>query len=191
MDEIMRDEMLGVFDRKNFDWAKLLIGVLAGGGIVVFALGYVFGTLTYFALRLGFRLRPQSWGRFDEVALSDDAFARVWGRLGASRAPDRNYELSAGAAFDHSILRRSHRGVHRWLYRRWNGFTIATTSVCALVIALPFGCLIKNPLMQRFWLGGVILFVVMLIFVACWAWRDTMNMVDCMATLPPERDPKE
>ena len=79
LDQTMRDFM--VEHLKEFNWPQLLISLLAGGGLIVFALGYVFGTLTYFVLRLGFRLRPQSWGRFHEVAMSDDAFSRVWGRL--------------------------------------------------------------------------------------------------------------
>src|SRR6266852_3907251 len=107
LDQKTRDFMAEHF--REYDWPKLLISLLAGGGLIVFALGYVFGTLTYFVLRGSFWLRwrlQRSPGRFHEVALSKDAFPRVWGRLGASGTAERKFELSAGAAFDHSILRR-------------------------------------------------------------------------------------
>jgi hypothetical protein len=48
------------------DWSKvigLVAGAIAGGGVVVFAAGYVFGTSTIFFLRLFFRWRPQALGK--------------------------------------------------------------------------------------------------------------------------------
>jgi hypothetical protein len=77
------------------DWSKI-IGLIAGGGVIVFAAGYVIGTFTYFFLRLLFQLRPRRWGksRFHEVAFSDESFARAWHRLGAPGSPDRRQELS-------------------------------------------------------------------------------------------------
>jgi hypothetical protein len=97
--------------------------------------------------------------------------------------------LSAGAAFDHSIVRREHWGVHRWLFRRWNAFSIAATSISALALSLLPGCLIGIPRMQIWWLGPVIGFSLILVPVAYWAWRDTMKMVEFMAMLPPEGGP--
>jgi hypothetical protein len=188
LDQTARDFIVRTILNERFDWPKLLIGFLAGGGIVVFALGYVIGTLTYFSLRLIFLCRPQHWGRFHEVALSDDAFCRVWKQLGVFGTADRRQELSAGVAFDHSVLRKSHEGVHRWLVRRWNAFSIATTSFCGLILSLPFGYLIGIPLTHIWWCAPVGVFAFVLFFVMIWSWRDTMRMVDFMTTtLPPER----
>jgi phosphotransferase system glucose/maltose/N-acetylglucosamine-specific IIC component len=176
---------------KNPDWSKL-IGLIAGGGVVVFAVGYIIGTVTYFVLRLLFRYRPQRWGksRFHEVALSDDAFFQVWTKLGASGMPDRWQELFAGVAFDHGVLRESPEGVHRWLFRRWNAFNIATTSFCGLILSFPFGHFIGIPCSLA-WYFSVGAFAAILVFVMVWAWRDTMNMADFMARLPPkESKPK-
>ena len=111
------------------DLSKSLIEVAAGGGVVVFAGGYVFGTITVFILRLVFLLfrhldrfklfKPPHSGSFHEVVLSDESFLQVWKRLGApGEEPDRLKELSAGAVFDFDVLRKDHEGVHRWLLRQ-------------------------------------------------------------------------
>ena len=48
-----------ILDHLQVDNLSKLIGLAAGGGYVVFAFGYIIGTLTYAILRLGFWL---SWG---------------------------------------------------------------------------------------------------------------------------------
>jgi hypothetical protein len=181
---------------KNPNWSKL-IGLIAGGsvvvGVIIFAFGYVIGTLTYFLLRLFFRFRPQRWGksRFHEVALSEDAFTKI---LEALRAPfgkpDRWQELSAGVAFDHGFLREKYKGIHQWLVRRWNAFSIAATSFWGLVLSFPFGHLIGIPMTQTWWIP-VAFFSVILVFVGLWAWQDAMNMVDFMSRLPPNDNEAE
>jgi hypothetical protein len=170
---------------KNSDWSKS-IGLIAGGGVVVFAAGYVIGTFTYFILRLIFLC----WGRFHEVALSDDSFRQIWDRMGAPGKPDRSQELSAGAAFDHDVLRSSREGVHRWLVRRWNGFNTAANSLSAVALSFLAGPFIGVPL-GRTWFLTVIPFGVILIPVMLWARRDMMNMVGFMASLEKKPTPGE
>jgi len=155
-----------------------IVGVVAGAGVVIFAIGYIIGTCNYFFLRLSFRILR---GRFHEVLLSDAAFARVWALLGAPGIPNRAQELSAGAAFDYDILLKKHEGVHRWLFRRWNAFSIATNSIWALILSFPFGLAIRIPATCE-WLLPVIVFMIILFVVATWAWRDTMEMAGFMAT---------
>jgi hypothetical protein len=183
------------------DWSKSLVELVAGGGVVVFAGGYVFGTITVFFLRLMFWFRSLfwsrhwgrcPWGRFHEVVLSDDSFQQVWERLGApGKKPDRSKELSAGevskelcagAAFDFDVLRKDHEGVHRWLFRRWNGFNIAAHSITALTLSFPAGGFIGIPLSLT-WGLTVGIFEVFLWFVMLWAWNDTMDMLEFMASL--------
>jgi hypothetical protein len=173
---------------KSSDGSKL-IGLIAGGGLVIFAVGYIIGTCAHFLLRLAFLYRPQRWGksRCHEVTLSDEAFAQIWKKLGASGQPDRGQELFAGVAFDHDILRESHLGVHRWIFRRWNAFNIAATSFCGLLLSFPFGHLVGIPL-TYVWCLPVAIFEVMLIFVMVWSWQDTMNMLGFMASLPSKKE---
>jgi hypothetical protein len=185
-DQTARDLIYQVL--KTLDWSKL-IGLLAGGGIVVFAAGYIFGTIGYFFLRLLFRFRPKKWGksRFHEVAFSEDSFKKVWKRFNPSETPDRQQELSAGVAFDHGLLRGDYEGIHRWLFRRWNAFSIAITSFCALVLSVPFGLTIVNIPFNYTWGIPVAVFASILLVMAYWAWNDTMNMLDFMAGLPPKQ----
>jgi hypothetical protein len=143
-DETMRRYLTEI---NKFDWSKL-IGIIASGSVVVFAAGYVVGTWSYFVLRLVFRFRPRCCGesRFHEAAMSDATLDRVWSTLGAnpeaSKVERRRQELFVGAAFDCAVLRKDHKGVHKWLFRRWNGFNIAVTSLWALYLSLPFGLLV-------------------------------------------------
>ncbi len=164
-----------------------LVTLIAAGGLVVFAGGYVIGTITHFVLRLFFRYRPRLWGnsRFHEVALSDDAFRQVWEqRLHAFGEPDRWKELVAGAAFDHGILRKTHEGVHLWLIRRWNAFNIAATSLFGLLFSFPVGYFVIRIPVEPIWYVPVGIFSLILAFMMFWSWHDTMNMANFMATLP-------
>jgi hypothetical protein len=169
---------------KVFDWSKL-IGLIAGGGLVVFVGGYVIGTWTYFVLRLIFRYRPRRWGksRFHEVAMSDEAFEQVWEAVASPsrKKSDRRQELSAGVAFDHGLIRKNHDGIHRWLIRRWNAFSIAATSFWGLVFSFPIGHAVGIPMSQTWWYP-VTLFAVILLVVMTWAWRDAMDMLEFMAS---------
>jgi len=168
------------------DWSKL-IGLVAGGGFVVFVAGYVIGTLTVFFLQLFFCISYKLGGRwrFHEVAMSPIAFVRVWNRVGApSKNRNRARELFAGVVFDYDVLRKDYEGVHRWLMRRWTAFNIGATSVCGLLLSLAFGYFVIGiPLAYAWWLP-VVGFALILAFVASVAWCDTMNMVNFMASLP-------
>jgi hypothetical protein len=164
------------------------IGLIAGGGALVFAAGYAIGTCTQFLMRLIFQFRPRSWGksRFHEVALSDDSFGLIWERIGAPPKPDRSQELFAGAVFDHGVLRKDWEGVHRWLFRRWNGFNTATNSISALILSLLIGWWIIGIPWSLTWGLSVLISVFILGTVAFWSWHDTMNMVGFMASLKKE-----
>jgi hypothetical protein len=204
------------------EWSKSLVGLVAGGGVVVFAGGYVFGTITVFFLRLPFLLfgrgaaKPREklgevkqtfpgrlehaaltfldgldermGGRSHEVAFDRVSRPKILERLHVSpKDPgdagdpnDASQDLYVGAAFDFDILLNHHKGVHQWLFRRWNGFNIAANSISALALSLPAGHLIGIP-WSLTWYLSVGIFVVFLWFVMFWAWNDTMNMLSFMA----------
>jgi hypothetical protein len=178
---------------KSSDWSKSL-SLIAGGGALVLAAGYVIGTFSWFSLRLIFCLRPSHWGksRFHEVAFSIDSFVQVWEKVTAStdppRKPDRSQELSAGAAFDYGVLRERRPGIHEWLLRRWNGFNTAANSLWGLFLSFPVGCLVIGLPWNWMWFLCVLIFAEVLFFVMYWSWCDTMKMVSFMASL--ENTPK-
>jgi hypothetical protein len=182
---------------KSSDWSKSL-GLIAGGGALVLAAGYVIGTFSWFSMRLIFCLRPSKWGKsgFHEVAFSDDSFVHVWKKVTtppdlprlAASPPDRSQELSAGAAFDYGVLRERRPGIHEWLLRRWNGFNTAANSLWALLLSFPFGCLVIGLPWNWMWFLCEFIFAEVLVFVMYWSWYDTMNMVSFLAGL--ENTPK-
>jgi len=55
------------------------------------------------------------------------------------------------------ILRESHEGIHRWLFRRWNAVSVAATSFWGLAFSFPLGYAIGIPLL-RMWLLPVSIF---------------------------------
>jgi len=167
------------------EWSKL-VELAAAGGAVVFAGGYVFGTISYFFLRLVFLCRPRHWGRFHEVAFSDKSFGQVWDLIGAPGELDRSQELSAGAVFDFDVLRNRYKGVHQWLFRRWSAFNIAASSITALALSFPAGNFIGIP-WSLAWFLSVGIFIVFLWFVMFWAWRDTMRMARFMASIEAKK----
>lgn len=189
LDQRWRDPLIKLISQPTDGaWPKL-IGLVAGGGLTVFVAGYVIGTLTYFFLRVIFWIRPLRWGRsrFHEVALTDAALQNIWQVLDASGRPDRSRELFAGVIFDHDVLKRNHEGVHLWIVRRWNAFSIAATSFCGLILSTALGAIVGISASFA-WLFPIIAFSAVLIFVMTWAWRDTMNMLSFIAALPLARD---
>jgi hypothetical protein len=166
------------------DLSKSLIELAAAGSIGVFAGGYVFGTISHFFLRIIFVVTRRSWGGSHEVVLDSVSRRKVLARLHAvPGTPDEaSQDLYAGAAFDYDILKKHHKGVHRWLFRRWNGLNIAANSISALLLSLLAGLLIGIPL-NLTWLLSVLIFVAVLGVVGFLAWRDTMHMLRFMANV--------
>jgi hypothetical protein len=103
---------------------------------------------------------------------------------------DASQDLDAVAAFDYDVLQEHHEGVHQWLFRRWNGFNIAANSISALVLSLPAAPFIKVP-WNIPWCASVTIFVVILVFAARCAWRDTMHMLRFMANLEANKSEQD
>lgn len=178
---------------ENRELSKSFIELAAAGSVVVFAGGYVFGTISHSVLRLYFLLRRRSWGGSHEAELDKDSRPQVWRRLRAPGNPnpnDASQDLYAVAAFDYDVLKKHHEGVHEWLFRRWNGFNIAVNSISALLLSLLVGYFIGIPLSLS-WGLSVAFFGIVLVFVAIYAWKDTMRMVRFMASLEPNKSEQE
>lgn len=154
-----------------------VLGLVAGGGVAVVALGFFFGTITVFLLRIAFGLR----GRYYEVVLPDDALERVWDRLGVSAEKrTKQNELFAGATFDHEILKKKSEGIHSWMMRRWSTFNISAISTIALTTSLLAG-LFFDIAMNVEWVLPALLTIGLLVWSAFVAWRDTMRMAEFQA----------
>lgn len=164
------------------------ITILAGGGIFVFSLGVLIGTISYVTLRLfSLIIRWCFYHRngvnTHEAAVSDETLRLLWAKLGAPGEFDRKRDFLAVVAFDHGLLRKSNEGVHRWMVRRWNAFSISATSITALALAVLVSYFSDiHP--SRYWWSSIGFFLLVFSFTAVWSWRDTMRMLAFQATLP-------
>ncbi len=162
------------------------ITILVSGGIVVFAAGFVIGTMTYVLLRLSFLAVSVFTGgpRQHEAGLTEDTLTTLRRTLRLFDGPGRNRadELYITVAFDHGVLRTLNDGIHNWIVRRWNAFSISATSVTAFAVSLLLGgCL---GISMCWWYGVVVVLAIMFSISAILAWRDTMRMLTFQAALP-------
>lgn len=168
-----------------------VIGVLTGAGIAVFAVGYIIGTITYVLLRFGFSVRAKFWGGSSshEIALYGATRELIWEKLGMRGDASPNLDFFTGSTFDHDFLRKKHKGIHEWLARRWNAFSVAATSTTGLLLSLLVGRVFLGIcLTVRWWLPVAILCAVFC-RSAVLAWRDTMGMISFHAER--ENSPQE
>jgi hypothetical protein len=171
--------------------SEALVAV-AGGGILLFAAGYLIGTLTQFGLALWFSLRFRlGWSthRYYWGGLSEECQDRLWRVLQAPEVAlsEINRELFACQVFDHGILHSELNGLHLWIARRWTAFTIAANSVTALVMSLLIGFVVNASgafNYSHLWAGGVGVVVVLLAIKARTAWTETMGMLEFATHLP-------
>jgi hypothetical protein len=170
-----------------------LVSIIAAGGLVVFVGGYVIGTITHAMLRFFFPFfvvnrwcysADETLPLFHEAGLHERDFEKVWRRINAFGEARRKDELSAVVAYDFGVLRKNYEGVHQWLVRRWNAFNIATTSFVGLLLSIPIGHCVVKICWTYSWLVPVILFSILLLVVANWAWKDGRDMLGFMARLP-------
>jgi hypothetical protein len=170
------------------------IAILAGGGIVVFAIGLVIGTVSYVALRfLSLLIRHVILRRkgvnTHELGVSDETLRLIWAKIGAPGEVARSQDFFAAVEFDHGMLRETNPGVHHWMVRRWNAFSISVTSFTGLVLSLVVGHIACVHL-SAWWIIPAALMLVLFFFNAVFSWWDTMRMLAFQATLPIDTDKK-
>ena len=172
---------VGDFNLKD---ASSLIAAAAAGGLAVFVLGFVIGTLTYVLLRFSAwilnKVRHAGSG-CHEVVLSRAAQAAVWRLIKMPGEPRPEDEHFAGVTFDHDVLSSQHSGIHRWLMRRWNAFSVAATSITAIVLSLGFGHAFFGIRCRADWDMFALAVCALLVVSAILAWQDTMRMVTFQA----------
>ena len=172
-----------------------IISVIAAGGIVIFTLGVVIGTISYVCLR-SFAIIINCYRSKDiqgisthELFLRDNVFNEIWKKLNIIGNPDRKRDFYAAMSFDHGTLYQNNRGVHNWMVRRWSAFSIGVTSVTALVLSVLIGRLLSIPLSCA-WLIPVLLVALVFAAAVYWAWQDTMGMLAFQAELPSAPSPR-
>jgi hypothetical protein len=161
---------------------------LAGGGIALFASGFVIGTLTYCVLRGALVLFP-FWNSSaqHEVRLPKDTSECLWNKLHVPGQFKESEELYLGVTFDHGFLSERHKGVHEWLMRRWGAFALNCTSVTALILSLLIGC-IAGIRISPAWGFPVIISTIAFATAAIWSWQDTMGMLSFQVKLYKPKD---
>ena len=155
---------------------------LAGGGIALFASGFVIGTLTYFVLRGFCIIRFWNCNKQHEVRLSTETLRLLWARMNVPGEFKGSDELYLGVTLDHGVLLESHKGLHEWLARRWGAFAVNCTSVTALILSLSIGYIAGIHIVWAWWFPVTII-TIAFASTAVWAWRDTMGMLDFQAKL--------
>jgi hypothetical protein len=180
-----------ILDHLKVENLPNLIGLAAGGGFVVFAFGYIIGTLTYAILRLLFCLKAWCCGgsRYHEAGFALSDLKNIWKKTGHPGADDPQQELwkqeiSAVVVFDFGIIRANYEGVHQWLVRRWNAVSIGATSVVGLLLSFPIGRCVFCISFSWAWCAPVMGLIVACFYVAYCAWGDGRRMVSFMAQMP-------
>jgi hypothetical protein len=172
----------------NNDWTpRLAISTLGVIGVSALPVGYAIGVLTIAALRGLWRVL---WlcrvvpNKSYELPLSKVAIEKLWGLLDCSLVRQSRLDLCAAAVFDHAQLKPR---IHEWLIRRWNAFNISSQCVAAMLLSIPMAHALHIHIfawaLWRWW-ASIAVLVVVFVYQAYSAWRDTRNMFDFAVEAP-------
>jgi hypothetical protein len=170
------------------DSTSKLLGLLAGGSILVVALGFLISSISIVLLRT-IVLPRRIWAYCKhgttlhyEAILSPEALTRLSRSLkcSISLVPDQKYvnrALYLAAAFDHILLPT---GIHEWLGRRWNLFNVSVHCIVALGLSIVIGVALGIKTGPG-WYWAVLAVGLALGINAVSAWRETAQMVDFLS----------
>ena len=153
-----------------------ILTMVAGGGVIVAALGLLINTIPWMLFRIIALARGE---QSHEAVLSSEGLERIREILGYRFPQAQEDALFLAATFDHRELPES---IHKWLLRRWNAFNVNSSVVSALALAVIVGGRLGIHVGLEWVLTS---FIVGSIFgaMAWWAWRDTMGMLEFQARL--------
>jgi hypothetical protein len=164
------NKLLPIIGNSTFSASEAL-GLLAGGGILVLALGFLIGSTSLTLLRCIFWI----FGKCHfEAAVSPDALKSIGKYLRVIDTPSKKYVLSAVATFDNEILSPN---VNGWIHRRWMAFTTSAHSCTAIFLATII-CISLSITFTWAWIIPNILCFGFLALNAFFAWRDAMEMIE-------------
>jgi hypothetical protein len=163
--------------------ASEVLGLLAGGSIIVLAFGFLIGAISSISLRCIFRF----FGNCHyEAAVSSKTLESISKYLKVIDKTPKKYILSAVASFDHEILSPN---VNGWIHRRWMAFTTSAHSCTALFLAIIIGLCLSIKLTWA-WIIPNLLAFGFLALNAYYAWRDAMEMIEFQSLRKFETDNK-
>lgn len=158
------------------------LALLAAGGSGVFALGVAIGTITFVALRAWFCLFKITNGKSHEIMMAPEDREKAWTILGGIGPCDENKEVFIGVSLDHGVVQARYEGIHKWIRRRWNAFSIASTSITAIVLSLVVACFAGMTPSHKWYVPAGIMIAVFALS-ARWAWKDSMAMLSLMTKI--------
>jgi len=148
-----------------------LLGLIAGGSVVVLASGFLIGAVSVLFLRVTFLLLGK---RHYEAGVSAEALKRIWEQTGRHEPLNKSDALYAVATFDHEVLPKT---IRDWVGRRWSAFNISIHSCTALALAPTFGRLLSISVGTA-WLSVTLVAIILLALNGYFAWHDTMAMIE-------------
>ena len=140
----------------------------------VLPLGFLISSISIHLLRLVFLISNRFKPRIYEAVISDEAWDRIWSKLGPIPPRTEKLKLYAAATFDHELLPLA---IHEWMFRRWTTFNLSFHSSTALILAYIIGRLLGIPRTIQ-WEVITSLVVILLLINAIIAWRQTMAMIE-------------
>jgi len=161
--------------------AGLGLPVLAGGGILLLATGYVIGTTSIVLLKIlslvvG-KQQKRTW--VYDINCRPGFLRRVARELKARPWMAISDPLSAGVTFDEEMLPPN---VREWSMRRWHAFNTALHSCVALAYAVAICFRLGAATCP--WIVISVLGMMVFGWIACTARRDTLQMADFHSRLP-------
>jgi|SRR5690606_20028636 len=159
-----------------------LLALAAAGGSGAFTLGVAIGTITFVALRIASSCIRPRFGGSHEIAMSCDTREKAWHILGGKGPSDPRKEVFIGVSLDHGIVQARHEGIHKWIRRRWNAFSIAATSITAILLSI-FAAWCAGVSLSTGWIAPALFMIAVFILSARWAWKDSMSMLSLMTEI--------
>ena len=155
-----------------------IIAIVASGGVVVIAMGFLISAISIGALRFFFR---RIKGIDFEAHISPKYYEVLQKVLGSPTKISKNNELYPIATYDHYII---HKDIHDWVQRRWNSFITSTNCATALLCSHLLGWFFGVAQSLVWWLITLLL-VIILSYNASRAWKQTMEMLEFQLSCSP------
>jgi hypothetical protein len=124
-----------------------IVGILVGGGVALFALGFLITSVTVAIL-------PVIFGQNYEGDVANDSLTAIRESIGLDEEPpdeDKQYpnRFLTVVFYEHVSLERGGLKLFDWLNRRWNIFIVSFNCFVALLFSLYLGLIFQ--LGQRYW----------------------------------------
>lgn len=176
--------------------AGTIIGVLAGGGIVVISLGFLIGAVSIVLLRILFQIFRLRWFNpllrcflgFEparetsyEAAVSAEALRRLSRQIRVADELNNEQVLFTVVTFVYDVLHKQSPEIHEWLLRRSTSFAISIHSCVALVTAHLLAYILFAIAQNWQWYASTLIVVLVLFINGILSWREVMGMTNFQA----------